>query len=425
MNKAIKRAITCAAAVVMMTAACGCSIKVGTNRQPGDSEIMARPGGSGAENADELSVNYLSFKKEYLYWLRSMGITDDSDETVAEECAQRRSLIINYLINEQIIADKARKMGITFTEEELSALEEEYNANIEEQIAYFGQLADFGTADADSISDSEIRARGEQLFDEYLADCLLTRDDLLMWQRSELLTQKVKDEVTKDTAIDRSEAEQTLEEYISGIEEAYNEDPFNYEYNMDSYSSFWVPEGTRRIKHILIKFSDSAADEITDCRRNGDDESADSIREKALESKLDEITEIKNMLDNGSDFDELAQQYSEDSGLAAYPDGYLVIPDGTTYLEEFQQAAFELENIGDYTLAGTDIGWHIVLYAGDARVDPEQLEQYTDYIYEELNANAAEIKFSQTLEEWKAEYAYEIDYTALKIDEPSQSDGAA
>ncbi|MGN0649912.1 MAG: peptidylprolyl isomerase [Oscillospiraceae bacterium] len=411
-----KTRILCAAALAAAISLGGCSVRFNTNQKIADDYIVARPSAEEYKNDKTLEINYLTFKKEYLFWLKNNGITDDSDESCAEECTNQRSNIISYLINEAIVRDKADELGVKLTEDDFAQIEESFNSYVDEQIEYYGKIADFSDLGTSEAITDEMRAeRGSEAFDSYLAECLLTRDDLLMWQLSEALTQKLIEEVTKDVTIDRSVAEERYNDFIENtVKAAYKSNPSDYEKN--SYDNFWLPEGTRRAKHILLMMEDATVDEIARLRSEGDDEAADKLREEALAANEQNIIGIKNMLDNGGDFTELINEYSDDAaGSQAYPDGYTITPESTSYVAGFKEALYELEEIGEYTIIATDLGWHIIMYAGNAEISEDTTNQYIDYILSEAVSSAVDAKFSQKLTEWNEEYSYEIDTEALKI----------
>lgn len=412
-----KTKILCAAVLAAVMSLSGCSVRFNTNKKIADDYIVAQPMAEAYKDDKTLEIDYLTFKKEYLFWLNNNGITDDSDETYAEDCTNQRSSIISYLINEAIVRDKADELGVKLTEEDYAQIEEDFNSYVDEQIEYYGKIADYsdlGTGEA--ITDELRSERGAEAFDKYLAESRLTRDDLLMWQRSEALTNKVIAEVTKDVSIDRSVAEERYNDFIENtVKPAYESDPSAFEQN--SYDSFWLPEGTRCAKHILLMMDDTKVDEIAKLRSEGDDEAADKLREETLAPMEEQIIGIKNMLDNGGDFDELIGEFSDDAaGSQAYPDGYTITPASTSYVAGFKEALYGLEQIGEYTVIATDLGWHIVMYAGDAEISEETTNQYIDYILSEAISSAANAKFNQTLEEWIEEYDYRIDTEALKIE---------
>lgn len=410
----IKKTACAAAAVLTALTIGGCSVRVGTNAAVRDDRVVAE---STAENTDKIEITYLDFKKEYLYFLKGQGITDDSEESVAALCKSQRETIINYLINERVILEKAKELGLDkLTDEEMDAVEEEYDRMVLRQIAYFAGLTNVDP-EVSPLTDEQTET-GNKGFDEYLASCGLTRDDLLVWQVSAAVTNKLREDTVKDVSADYSEAEDTFSSYVESIKALYESNQLEYESGV--YSAYWVPDGSRRIKHILLGFEDTFTDELGQMRDSGDDEGADKLREEKAAEFSETSEKIINMLDNGADFDELIEEYSADkAGSEANPDGYLLVPDSQLYMEEFTEMGQSLENIGDYDTALTDYGVHIVLYADDARVTEESIQGYKDYIYELLDSDVKNTHFNDTLREWREAYKFEIDYDALKIDEPA------
>lgn len=406
------RKITAVIAAASIALSCGCSVR--------SSSDAAWVTGSGIEGKNELSVTYDSFSREYNYWLLVNQIPDDTAEEVLDECKSQRESIINYLINEKIVLDQAKKLGADqFTQEELDEVEADYNEFIESSIESFKSYVNAGESGTSEVDgESAILAEAEKIFDEKLVECGMTRDDMLMWFRNAKIADKLKAKLAEEYTVEYSDAETEYANIVDGIKQVYENDPVEYEQNL-YYKYYWLPENSRMIKHILIKFDSSDSTEITACRENNDEAGAAKARERALENLKPEIEEIKAQLDSGADFDELAQTYSEDSGLASYPDGYLVVPNGGSYYAEFQQGAFELQNIGDYMLVGTDLGWHIIMYASDAVITEENEKALVDAIFENLQDTSATNAYNDTMKQWRSEYAYEIDYNKLNIDPPS------
>ncbi|MBE6889416.1 MAG: hypothetical protein E7485_05330 [Ruminococcaceae bacterium] len=424
----------CTAAVSMA----GCSFKTGTSKfssiissvSLSDDAVLAHPTGEGIDNADSLSISYADFKKEYLYKLKNYnatyGVTSDTQEEYDAVFDGIRLSIISYMVEEQITLDKAKEYGAdVLTDEELDALEADYQANLKSQYEYFGTKADYGTLEEGvTISEEEKLKRGEEEFDKYLADCGLTKDDLLVWQRSAVIAKKLKEAVTKDIVIERNEAVDVLNDYIDSVKEIYASDPAEYENG--SYSVLWVPEEARNIKHILIALEEKDSDEIMSLRKSGDIETADKLLQEKLAPLEEKANEVMAKLDGGADFDQLIQEYSADAAAAeVYPDGYMIIPDSKMYVEGFVKGAFMMDNIGDYVLASSDFGWHIMLYASDPEISQEVMDENIDYILETLVTSAKDEKYSQTVKQWLDEYDYEIDYKALNVEAPVQTEEAS
>ena len=400
-------------AVLMAGALCGCSIKFGTETEPKPDAVVAYA--TTGDGADSLKITYAEFKKEYNFYLKGSGIEDDTASNVASTCKSQRQTIINYLVNERIINLKAKEMGISeLTSEEMSKVESEYNSQIDEQVSYYGENASYGNESGTSVSDEEKNSRGNEDFDAFLTECGLTRDDLLIWSTNSMITQKMLAELGKD--LDRAEAEKTFNEYVEKVKALYEDNTSQYE--QGGFTSVWVPEGSRLIKHILLGFDGTVTDEITLKRKNGDDAGANALREEKAAELQSKVDEVQQKLDDGEEFKKLMLQYSSDAaGSSMYPDGYVVIPKGTRYMAEFQEAAFVPEKKGDRTVCVTDYGVHIMIYADDAKVSDEAKKEFIDEIFEQQ----VQVKFAETMDEWKVEYNFKIDYEALRLDEPQES----
>lgn len=100
-------------------------------------------------------------------------------------------------------------------------------------------------------------------------------------------------------------------------------------------------QGEVKTAHIMIRFNEKATKQDT------------------LKGK-EKIDEIYNRLLKGEKFDELARQYSEDKASAKNGGAMQMFGTGKMVFE-FEQQAFALKNIGDYSKPfTTPYGWHIV-----------------------------------------------------------------
>lgn len=415
----------------MAGALCGCSVKFGTHKEPKLDAVVAHA--TKSEDLEEMNITYEMFRKEYKYYLVNSGIDDDTAEMVAEMCKTQRSKIINYLVNEQIILRKAKEMGIyDLTEEEQREVDEDFDDKIAEQVKYYGNLAEkeLAAQNADSsadgeqsdetesvpaMTDEEKEEIGNKKLDEMLEKCGMTRDDLRWWAQSSKITEKLQKEIG-DT-VDYSMAEEEFKGVQKQAEELYKTNMTQY--TQGGYDQIWLPEGSRRIKHILIGFDDDTRLAISTLRQEGSDDEANKKREEEAEKLKPKQEEIEKKLDDGGKIDDLIKEYSADAaGSSSNPDGYTVIPNGTSYMEEFQKAAFVPEKIGDRTTCVTDYGVHIMVYAGNASVSDEMVKQFKDYMYEQLKLK----EFADKMGEWANDYAFEIDYETLRIDAPVEEE---
>ena len=413
-NNRLKKIIRAGAAVLMAGVLSGCSVKFGTRKEPKLDTVIAHP----TNGAEGMNVTYEMFRMEYKYFLEYSEIEDDTLEEVAAQCISQRKSIIDYLVNEQIILQKAREMGVyDLTEEEQKEVDDEVAERFAAHVAYYGTLAAMEQAGEDgelTMTDEEKDAIGNQRLDEMLENSGMTRDDFRWWVESSKITDKLEKAVGDTVPYSRAEEEfKGVQEYA---EELYNTSMITY--SMGGYDQIWLPDGSRLIKHILIGFDDDTLSSIRTLRSEGSDEEADKLRAEEAEKLKEKQEEIEAKLDEGGDIDELIAEYSADAvGSASNPDGYTVIPKGETFMKEFQEAAFVPEKIGDRTTCVTDYGVHIMIYVGNAKVSDSAVKSYTEYLYKELKSK----EFSDKMLEWAEEYAFEIDYETLRLEAPEES----
>ena len=405
----ILRALT---AAVMAASVCGCTVTFGTNPKIDNSHYVAKP--SDSSLVSRLGVTYGEFMNDYTYYLNALGIEDDSVENLANLCKSYREEILESLILEKVCELKAEEYGVTeLTETEEAQVAAAAETLINERVSYYAENADYGDTDASSLTDEEKTARGEEELDKALAEYGLTRDVYYEKQRRYMYGYKVLKAIGE--TLDKADAEALFDEYAELGRETYESSVSDYE--QSGLSDYYIPEGSRYIKQIYLPFDTDAYTEISSARIVGDDEGADELREQSVEALSDTLDEILLKLGNGEDWDTVEEEYSEDTTSAYYPDGVLVIPNGTAYLDAFQEAAFIPENVGDMTTLTTDHGVYLLLYASVAEISDTDREIAIEYIF----ASQMQAAFTQKTEEWVDEYGFwdNVDYDVVKIDNPN------
>ncbi|MBP1563098.1 MAG: peptidylprolyl isomerase [Oscillospiraceae bacterium] len=401
-----------AAAIVLSATLCGCSIKFGTNIKPDNNHYVAKP--SDSTLVDELGITYAEFMNDYTYYLNLLEITDDTQDSVSDICKSYREEIIKTLILEKICTVKAEEYGISgLTEEEENQVKIAADSIINQRISFYAEYADYGSVDPSALTEEEKKKRGGEELDKELAKYGFTRDDYYTKQRKYMLSYKLMQAVGEE--IDRSEAEKIFDDYAKVAKETYESSISDYE--QSGISQYYIPEGSRYIKHILISFSDDDVTALQTMRLTGDDEGADNLRAEKAEALDEKVNEVIGKLDAGENWDAVSNAYSADaSASASYPDGYLVIPNGTMYMKEFQEAAFVPEKVGDRTTCVTDYGVHIMIYASEAKVKDSERQSIVNNIYNSL----VKQEFVDRTTEWIEEYGFydNMDYELLGIDPP-------
>lgn len=426
-KKQLTKIFRAGAAVLLAGALCGCSVKFGTRKQPKPDKVVAHA--TAGEDIEDMKITYERFYQEYWYVLANSDIHDDTnlDEYVDAQVKAQRGKAIQYLINEQVIMKKAKELGVyELTAEEQAEVDKEYEAMVAESIKSQGdaavtemaiaqlEAAGDGATEIDlpELSDEEKQALGKERYEKLLEECGMTYDDLRWWAESSRIADKVYDAVVAE--ITQADVDAGYLELIEEAKEIYASSVSGFvQYG---YSDVWLPDGSRLIKHVLLGFDDDTQQKIYTLRQEGKTEEADKLREEAAAALEEKRLEVEQKLDDGAKITDLISEYSADkAGSEAYPDGYLVLPNDTRWMDEFTKAAFVPENKGDRTTAVTDYGVHIMIYADDAKVSEADKPAYENIVRTKLQNE----KYSETVDAWLAEYAYEIDYATLRIDDPN------
>lgn len=436
MNSKFGKIFRAGAAVLLAGALCGCSVKFGTHKEPKLDKVVAYA--TQGEDIDDLKITYEEFRKEYKFILANSGIDDDTAEDIATVCKQKRSDIINTLIVQKIYKQLAVEYGVSeLTDEEQKEIDKTHEETVESFIKQLGNRAeqeleesggdsaetdgaseeDTSETSAPAMTDEEKYEAGSKKLDELLEKAGMTRDDMRDWEVTAKIVEKVQNAIFN--SVDRADAEKQLEDLQKEGEEYYKSEISKFE--QGGYSQVWLPDGSRLIKHVLLAFDSDTQTEIRSLRSEEKDDEADKLRTEKAQTLKSKQEEVEKKLDEGKNIDDLINEYSADkSGSASYPDGYTVIPNGTTYMEEFQKAAFVPEKIGERTVCVTDYGVHIMVYAGDAKVTDKDLENAVDQLY----ANLGEEELDKIFTERVNKYAFEIDYDALRLDKPAEESSA-
>lgn len=142
----------------------------------------------------------------------------------------------------------------------------------------------------------------------------------------------------------------------------------------------------------------------------------EALSEEAVSAQYEKAQEILAQLRAAEDpvalFDELADQYSEDTGRIYYPDGYTYGPGGMSLVEEFTEAAKALAPGEISEIVETDYGYHILLRR---EVDDETLIADAGYFVWKLQqgAEAMEVEYSKLYEEQVAQLDLGAFYTSV------------
>ncbi len=241
--------------------------------------------------------NYVILKSEVSFQLQLWAMQQDQSSLSAEDIEGLRTQLVDQMVNDKLILIKALKdTSITVTAEEI---EEALDSRLEDLKGRFPSQAEFeGQMALEGLTYRELKNKfREEMRDKLYKDRLISR------------------ELSKITILP-SEVAQFFAVYRDSL-----------------------PPHPEIIKlaHILLPIKPSQATQ---------------------DSALAKATRIKELLDSGADFEELAKQYSEDPSSESGGDlGYFGRED---LVAEFEKAAFALD-IGEVSdIVKTQYGYHII-----------------------------------------------------------------
>ncbi len=245
--------------------------------------------------------------------------------------------VVNYYLNYG--KDYLTSYGIDFTDEKNGAqymsMVEEQAVDIVTEVAVVRTLATEAgitvdeTALSDALADQKAHFADDAAWETWLNTYELTEDDVNWILEYQLLADALYEQVNSDLTLSDSE-----------LAEAYNADP-------DAYDTY-------KFAHILVSVQ-GETDEAGNTT-----EPTDAAWEEA---RTTAVYLIKQINDGTATFEDLAQRYNADSTKATGGDlGQYVTKKDSPYVEEFNEAAFKLTEVGEITQepVRSSFGYHII-----------------------------------------------------------------
>ena len=382
-----------------------------------DSQVVAKVG--------DKEVLLEDLNNSFYNYATNMGvdISDPSNETAI---AELRKELYELYISEMVQQVKCEELGLL----ELTAEEEETIQTYLDEIheswrSYFETQAKSELPDA---TDEEIAQHTQELMDEYAETTGMTDEYIIEAQTYMLGYQKLYDQFTKDVTVSDEEVETYFNEQAAEQKELYDANAAEFEntYLSAPDSVYYVPENVRRVKHILISISEEDQTAIQEMETAGDEESAKARREEALAAIKDDAQAVLDSLEpDGSNFDTVMAEKSEDPGSSTYPDGYVVsAADSSGYDANFRAGAFALEKVGDISgLVESDFGYHIILFVEEMKPGTVELSSVQSSLQETLLTTKQGETFNELLTQWRAELVTEEHPELFGIEEESTTGG--
>lgn len=195
---------------------------------------------------------------------------------------------------------------------------------------------------------------GEKAYKEFLKQNNITDSFIQMMCESTVYYEKMANKVKSEGPVTEAEASEYFEREKAKLSTEY-----------------------KKAKHILFLTKDMA--------------SGASLSEEEIAKKKELAEQIYAKVKDGADFDGLMHEYSEDTGLAANPDGY-VFTSGEM-VSEFEQAVDSV-SAGEITLCKSDYGYHII----------KRLPIEYDDIADRIEGAILKERVQEKIKQWEKDY---------------------
>lgn len=386
----------------------------------------------GLAEAQEI-YDYYYAQYESLYAQNYMVFSQEDKELLRDEVVK----MLEYQALEQ---GKAAELGLDeISEEDREALRAEAETTFESDLAEYA-VAMGMEVDAAREAVAELGFTPESYYEQAV--------ELLPYTR-------LYEDLVKDIEVSDEDVQAEYQSYVDRDRESYETDIESYEMYTAYYGNadiYYIPDGYRLVKHILLETPEDVSAELMDLQaditdakteldafieelyalENVDEEAEVQPREEAeiqkdidaAQAAYDElnrqyeekeasilpslapiIDEINEKLVGGATFDEMIAEYNTDPGMASTPDGYQVHKESIMWEPTFRDAAMALENIGDISEPVlTEFGVHIIQYAGDVQGGPVVMtEEQEEALRETLLTSLQDAEYQKLFAVWMEE----------------------
>lgn len=345
---------------------------------------------------------YQEYMEMVMYYYLNVDTLEGQDKETVEAI---KADVLDVLILDAAHREKARLEGYyEFTPEQ----QEELDSVMEvERETYLEEARNIVSEEYPDLEDEEYDKKVEEAYEQYLIDNDIDMDYIYKTYKDYLAQQYYYDDLVSEVKVSDADVEAAYESKVEEDKATYS-DQATFESITDTYGICYIPENARRVKHILVQIPDEILEEAQNAA--SEDEYKAKVQEGLDLIRPDAEAVLGMINDDGSNFDEIMHEYTEDPGIASKPDGYYVINGADTIWESnFAAAANGLENVGDMTgLVATAYGYHILRLEELLTPGVVPLEDVRESLEEELLVDAQETYYMEQRETWKQELGYEV-----------------
>ena len=378
----IKRIVSFVLLLILGVSIIGCGIN------DNEDTVVAKVNGEKITKG-EFNKLYDQVKQNY-YITEEIENVPEQKETIAEIKAD----ILEQLIVQKLIVQKAKDAGFVVTDEILDQARTEFE-NIIAEVASQMEIMDNNMQD-EQEEDTEDQGKdyvGEaRAFVEEQLDAMgQTEDEYIELIAQQIVIDNYVEELVKDVNANEQEIQEYYEERLQIQKENISILAFE---EVELYS----PEEVR-VKHVLIKLPQEDIDQYNAMVDEGKTEEADKYLDEKLKAIEPKAMEVLEKAQNGQEFEKLIEEYGEDPGMEDNDVGYIVRQDGS-FVPQFEEAAFSLEEGEISDLVASSYGYHIIKLYEKMPEKVYTLEEKYDELEQVVSQHKKIDAWTVMLDEW-------------------------
>ena len=386
-------------------------------------------------------------------YYNTYGSSIDLTSSAVQESAQKDA--VTRMKQDMVLRAKMAEFGIELNEEET----EKAKASAQSTLDY---ARSYVTA---YMIPSDTELEGDALEEEIQKQLANLGVSAEVYEKNALdtaLDQKLKDYVVKDVTIPDEDVKADYDSKVASDEEKYKENAGSWcsTANNGTTTLYYTPAGVRRVKQILIKFTEedqtaiddassnitaaqskvTAAQQVLDDEEATEEEKTQATADKeaaeaeleAAQAKLTEVTDTAfTHIDEKADavlagleadpesWESLLNENNDDPGMftgETAEKGYAISADMTSFDPAFVEAGMALAKIGDVSgkVRGNSYGYYIIKYVGDETEGPVPYESVEETVRSALLTTEQNTVYNQTVERWIEEAKIEEHLNDLK-----------
>ena len=386
------------------------------------------------------------------------------DMTDPANIAEAQEAAVKDLKEDLTLTAKAAELGFDqLTDEELEAVKAKAQESYDNMVNTAKQYVE-GKDEMDEAALTEAAVKMAE-------DAGYTMENRTESATKDAVSAKLKEYAVKDVAVTDEEIQAEYDSKVESNKETYAENAASWAAaaNNGYTTLYYTPAGVRRVKQILVKFTEEdqtaikdantklsdantartaaqdkvdAAQKVLDTEGITDEEKTKAEADlAAANQELDEadkallaanqaVTDATDkafanidekadtvvaQLAEGGDWQKLTDEYNEDTGMKDNEKGYAVAAGMSGFDAAFVDAAMALEKIGDVSpKTKGQYGYYIIRYESDEAEGPVALETLKETIFSSLLNTKQNDTYEATLAQWVEEAGIKVDMNALK-----------